>query len=155
MSNGFYFAHTMLRVKDLKASLKFYVDVLGMSVVKKTDHENGKFSLCFLTFLKEGEVIPQDPAEHKKWLATKGGVLELTHNWGTENDPNFSYNTGNGENGGFGHIAISVPDLATAVKKMDEAGVKFKKRPEEGRMRDIAFVFDPDGYWVELITQFN
>ena len=51
----------------------------------------------------------------------------------------------------FGHIGISVPNLSEAVAHFDKHGVKFVKRPEEGSMRDLAFIADPDGYWIEVI----
>lgn len=152
-NRGFAFAHTMLRVKDLDKSLAFYTGILGMSVVRLNDYENGKFSLCFLTFLRPNESIPEDENARREWLATRGGVLELTHNWGTEENADFAYDIGNGDKGGYGHIAISVPDFEAAIAWLDKNNVPFKKRPEDGRMRDIAFVYDPDGYWVEIIKQ--
>lgn len=152
-TQGFAFAHQMLRVKDLEKSLAFYTGILGMSVVRLNHYEGGKFSLCFLCHLLENETVPEDPATLKRWVATRRGVLELTHNWGTESDPDFSYHTGNGENGGYGHIAISVPDFDAAIAFFDRHQVPYKKRPEDGRMRDIAFLIDPDGYWVEIIHQ--
>lgn len=152
-TQGFAFAHTMLRVKDLEKSLQFYTQILGMSVIRINHYENGQFSLCFLAHLAPNETLPEDDNARRKWLATRRGVLELTHNWGTEKDPDFAYNIGNGENGGYGHIAISVPDFDAAIAWLDKNQVPFKKRPEDGRMRDIAFVYDPDGYWVEIIKQ--
>lgn len=79
-------------------------------------------------------------------------MLELTHNHGTESDPNFEgYASGNTEPGrGFGHIAISVPDIEAACERFESLGVTFKKRLTDGKMRNIAFILDPDGYWVEV-----
>lgn len=75
------------------------------------------------------------------------GVLELTHNHGTESDPSFSgYASGNTDPGkGFGHIAITVPDIQLACARFEQLGVPFKKRLTDGKMRDIAFILDPDG----------
>jgi hypothetical protein len=74
------------------------------------------------------------------------GLLELCWNWGTEHDPSFQgYLSGNEDPKGFGHIAISVDDVVAACNRFTDLGVKFKKRPEEGSMRNIAFILDPDG----------
>lgn len=128
--------HIMLRVKDPKKSLPFYEDVLGFTVTREEHYEEGAFSLYFLS----------------EKNAPAGSVrIELTHNHGTENDPDFSYHNGNVEPRGYGHLCFDVPDLAEAVAYFDTLGVKFVKRPEEGVMRDIAFIEDPDGYRIEII----
>jgi lactoylglutathione lyase len=74
-------------------------------------------------------------------------VLELTHNHGTESDPSFAgYASGNSEPGrGFGHLAISVDDVEVACKRFETLGVPFKKKLTDGKMRNIAFILDPDG----------
>lgn len=151
-TRGFCFNHTMLRVKDAQKSLNFYTEILGMTLLRTSHQEAGQFSLYFLGFVG-AEALPEDEAERKRWIANRSGILELTHNWGTENDPAFHYHNGNAEPRGFGHICLSVPDLAVAVAWLDRQNVPFQKRPEEGRMRDIAFIRDPDNYWIELIQQ--
>ena len=80
------------------------------------------------------------------------GVLELTHNHGTENDPSFQgYSSGNTDPGrGFGHIAISTANVEKACARFEELGVPFKKKLTDGKMRHIAFILDPDGYATEL-----
>ena len=84
-------------------------------------------------------------------------IIELTHNHGTENDPGFSYHNGNDQEGGqlrgFGHVGFLVDDLEAACLWLEEQGVTFKKKPAEGSMRGLAFAYDPDGYWVELIQK--
>ncbi|KAJ2608494.1 Lactoylglutathione lyase [Coemansia sp. RSA 1365] len=137
------FNHTMYRIKDPKASLHFYTSVLGMKLLEEHHMDEAKFSLYFVGY--------EDPQSNGLKRLERQGLLELTHNHGTENDPACAYNTGNGENGGYGHIAITVDDLDAACERFDKLGVKFIKRPTEGRMRHIAFIADPDGYRVEIL----
>lgn len=75
------------------------------------------------------------------------GLLELTWNYGTENDLNFSYHNGNTDPQGFGHICVSVDDLDAACARFEEKGVKWQKRLTKDR---VAFLIDPDGYWIEV-----
>jgi lactoylglutathione lyase len=78
--------------------------------------------------------------------------VELTHNHGAEDDPSFTVANGNSEPGrGFGHLAVSVDNIELACKRLEDAGYTFQKKLTEGRMRNIAFVKDPDGYWVEIL----
>lgn len=150
-SSGFTFNHTMLRVKDPAAALDFYTGILGMRVLRRLDFPEMKFSLYFLARVPEGEAVPEDEEARTKWLFSQRGILELTHNWGTENDPEFSYHDGNAQPQGFGHICFAVPDLAAAIRWFDEKGVTYVKRPEQGKMKNVAFIKDPDGYWVEIV----
>ena len=97
---------------------------------------------------------PQDlagDAERTAYTFSQKGVLELTHNWGSENDPDLSYHDGNAEPQGFGHICFAVPDLAAAERWFDANDVEFKKRADEGKMPNVVFVKDPDGYWIEVV----
>lgn len=151
-TDGYVFNHTMLRVKDPVQSLQFYINVMGMTLVKKREFPDGEFDLYFLAKLSEDERnnLPSG-TELEDWVSRQRGILELTHNYGTENDAHFSYHDGNTEPKGFGHICFSVPSLDEAVAHFDHHGVVFKKRPEEGSMKDIAFIKDPDGYWIEII----
>lgn len=152
-THGFALNQTMLRVRDPEESVAFYRDVLGMTLLQKLDFPEMAFSLYFLAYLAEGEAIPEDPAERARFIFTRETTLELTHNWGTEKDPEFAgYHSGNEAPRGFGHIGISVPDVEGACARFDAMGVAFKKRPDEGKMRDIAFIVDPDGYWIEILS---
>jgi len=150
-TRGFVFNHTMLRVKDPQASLDFYTRVLGFTLVRKVDHTEAAFSLYFLVLTENADAIPAEEPARRQWLARQSGVLELTHNHGSETEPGAVYHDGNSEPRGFGHICISVPDVVAACARFEQLGVSFHKRLSDGRMREIAFIKDPDGYWVEII----
>jgi lactoylglutathione lyase len=148
-------AQTMMRIKDPAKSLPFYRDVLGMKVVAEKHFPEAKFSLYFLA---NPSAVVEEASESNDTVVGNMGkmfhpVLELTHNHGTESDEAFSYHSGNEDPRGFGHIGFLVDNLAQACADLDANGVRFKKRPEEGRMRGIAFVYDPDGYWIEVIQR--
>ncbi|CAM0141191.1 Lactoylglutathione lyase [Umbelopsis sp. WA50703] len=153
MSNPatYVFNHTMIRVKDPQASLKFYQNVLGMKLITKSVNEAGNFTLYFLAYVDK---VPESEEEKKKLAFSIPGVLELTHNHGTESDPQFQgYASGNKEPGkGFGHICVSVDDIEKACERFEQEGVTFVKRLKDGKMHNIAFIADPDGYWVEIVT---
>ncbi len=145
--------HTMLRVKDPVKSVDFYTRVMGMKLLRKIDFPAAKFSLYFLGSFDQHEVkdIPETDEERRNWLLAQKSILELTHNYGTESDNNFSYHHGNSEPRGFGHIAFRVPDVQKACERFEKMGVVFQKKPLEGKMSNIAFIKDPDGYWVEIL----
>lgn len=128
-SSDFRVLHTMLRVRDLEASLDFYCEKLGMQLLRKQDFPGGKFTLAFVGYGDE---------EHS-------AVIELTHNWGRD-DP---YDLGDG----FGHIALGVQDIYGLCERLEKDGVKVPRPP--GPMKHgstvIAFLEDPDGYKIELI----
>lgn len=128
MNKGFRLAHVMLRVVDLDASLKFYCDILGMQVLRRTDYPDGKFTNTFIGYGPE-ESFP---------------ALELTSNWGHK-EP---YEKGEG----YGHICIETPDVYKACEELAAAGVKITRPPGPMKhgTRIIAFCEDPDGYKVEL-----
>ena len=121
--------HTMLRVTDLEQSLQFYTQVLGMKLLRQKDYPEGRFTLAFVGFGDE-----QSEA-----------VLELTHNWDTK-----QYELGTA----YGHIALEVDDVYSACEKIRAAGGKVVR--EAGPMKHsttiLAFVEDPDGYKIELLT---
>merc|ERR1712187_250734 len=126
-----------------------------------------KFTNYFLASLEPQELadaIPLDPEnKHTAGVdATKPNALtkvlwnvclELTWNHGTENDPTFQVHDGNKQPQGFGHIGFLVDDLDAACARMDADGVQFKKKPQDGNMRGIAFAYDPNGYWIEMIDR--
>jgi lactoylglutathione lyase len=122
--------HTMIRVGNLERSVSFYTDVLGMKLLRKQDYEGGRFTLAFVGYGSEDE----------------GAVIELTHNWDTE-----QYDLGNG----FGHVALEVEDAYAACDEIKRRGGKVVR--EAGPMQHgttvLAFVEDPDGYRIELIQR--
>jgi len=122
--------HTMLRVADLDKSIDFYIRILGMTLLRKHDYPEGKFTLAFVGYGREEE----------------NSVLELTYNWGVE-----EYELGTG----FGHIAIGVNDIFKACEDIKKSGGNVIREP--GPMKHgttiIAFVTDPDGYKIELIQE--
>lgn len=122
--------HVMLRVGDLKRSIEFYSEVLGMTLLRQNDYPEGRFTLAFLGYGTED----------------KNTVLELTHNWDTA-----SYDLG----AGYGHIALAVPNAYAACDEIRARGGRVVR--EAGPMKHgntvIAFVEDPDGYKIELIER--
>jgi len=129
--NGARFLHTMIRVKDLDASLHFYTQLLGMKLLRKNDYPQGKFSLAFVGYGDE----------------SNNTVVELTHNW----EQSEEYNIGSG----FGHLAILVNDAYVACDALISAGVNVPRPagPMKGGSTVIAFAEDPDGYKIELIQK--
>jgi lactoylglutathione lyase len=150
-AQGFVFNHSMLRVKDSAVALDFYTRVMGLRLLRKLDFPEMKFSLYFLAHVPAVNEVPDEAPERTAWTFGQSGVLELTHNWGTEADPAFRYHDGNAQPQGFGHICFSVPDLDAAVAWFDQNQVPYVKRPDQGKMKDVAFIKDPDGYWIEIV----
>jgi len=125
--------HTMLRVGNLEKSIRFYTEVFAMKLLSKHDFPDGRFTLAFLGYGSEKD----------------NTVLELTHNWG-DTPETFSYHNGNSEPKGFGHIGFHVPDADAACARFEALDVPFQKGLNEGSMKGIAFIKDPDGYWIEI-----
>ena len=152
-THSYVFNQTMLRIKDPKISLDFYTRVIGMKLYRKLDFPEMKFTLYFLGM--PGDVddnnVPLNDTKRTTWTFKQRAMLELTHNWGTEKDDNFSYHNGNSEPQGFGHIGFSVPDVYKASERFEKLGVNFVKKPDDGKMKGLAFIIDPDGYWIEIL----
>ena len=148
----FVFNQTMMRIKDPQRTLDFYTRVMGMRLLRKLEFPAMEFTLYFLAMVPDdaAEAVPRDDAERTCHTFGREAVLELTHNWGTENDPDFSYHNGNDQPQGFGHIGFAVPDVYEACQRFEDLGVEFVKRPDDGKMKGIAFIKDPDGYWIEI-----
>ena len=158
----------MIRCKDSQKSLDFYQKVMGMTLLDTFESKAAKFTNYFLGYKTPYELPPESNPYSK---THREGLLELTWNHGTESDANFSYHDSNKDPQGFGHICMfqiellllprlarltdntgmSVDDLDAACARFEEQKVNWKKRLTDGRMKHIAFVLDPDGYWVEII----
>lgn len=117
------YLHTMVRVRDIEESKRFYCDLLGLEEIRRYDSEAGKFTLVFLA----------PPGQHD-------APIELTHNWGSEEE----YDEGRN----FGHLAYEVENVYEMCEKLQAAGVTINRPPREGRM---AFVRSPDGISIELL----
>lgn len=150
-TQNYTFNHTMLRVRDPQVSLDFYTRILGLKVLRKLDFDDWKFSLYFLAYVPNEGEVPSDDQANAKYTFGREAVLELTHNWGTEEKDETPYHNGNDEPQGFGHICISVPNIKEACARFDKLGVNYQKRLGEGGMKNIAFIKDPDNYWIEIV----
>ena len=147
---GYVMNQTMLRIKDPEVTVAFYTDVLGMRLLDRYDFEDMEFSLYFMGY--SDAQLPEDPAERARWVFAQPALGEFTHNWGTESEADFAYHNGNDDPRGFGHIGISVPDVYAACERLEGLGVEFVKRPDDGSMKGLAFIRDPDGYWIEILS---
>lgn len=120
--------HTMLRTGDLERSIKFYTEILGMTLLRQRDYPDGEFTLAFLGY--------GDESDHT--------VIELTYNWGVDR-----YEMGTA----YGHIAIEVDDVYQATAEVKKRGGKILRDagPMNAGTTIISFIEDPDGYPIELI----
>ncbi len=121
------YLHTMVRVTDVEASLKFYRDALGMDVLSRKDNEAGRYTLVFLAA----------PGDHS-------AQIELTYNWPAADGTAEAYSGGRN----FGHVAYAVPDIYATCQRLVDHGVTILRPPRDGRM---AFVRSPDQISIELL----
>ena len=119
------YLHTMVRVLDLDASLKFYCDDLGLEELRRYDNEGGRFTLVFLAAPGDSEA-----------------QVELTYNWDGDELGEGSRN--------FGHLAYAVEDIYASCQRLMEGGVTINRPPRDGRM---AFVRSPDNISIELLQK--
>lgn len=125
------YLHTMVRVKDVDASLDFYCRKLGMEEVRRVDNQAGRFTLIFLAAREDKE----------SGIARRAPLLELTYNWDPED-----YQGGRN----FGHLAFEVDDIYATCQSLMDNGVTINRPPRDGRM---AFVRSPDGISIELLQK--
>jgi len=122
--------HTMLRVGNLEQSINFYTDVLGMKLLRQKDYPKGEFTLAFMGYGDEAD----------------NTVIEFTYNWGVD-----QYEVGTG----FGHLAINVDDVYDATERAKSYGAKVIREagPMNGGETICAFLEDPNGYEIELLSK--
>lgn len=125
------YLHTMVRVRDLEASLDFYCTTLGLVEISRQENEKGRFTLVFLA-------APGDVARAR---ADKAPLLELTFNWDPE-----EYTGGRN----FGHLAYRVDDIYALCDRLIQSGVTINRPPRDGHM---AFIRSPDGISIELLQK--
>lgn len=130
------YLHTMVRVQDLDASMRFWVDVFGLLEVRRIENEEGRFTLVFLAA----------PEDEKSGRAGSAPLLELTYNWPGDGGETEHYNAGRN----FGHLAYEVDDIYAACQNIMDQGVVINRPPRDGRM---AFVKSPDGISIELLQK--
>ena len=119
------YLHTMIRVHDLDATLRFFCDGLGLRETRRMDNESGKYTLVFLA------------ADE-----TPNAEIELTHNWGSDEDYGSARN--------FGHLAFRVADIYATCAHLQSMGYLISRPPRDGHM---AFVRSPDLISVELLQE--
>ncbi|MCM2399723.1 lactoylglutathione lyase [Rhizobium sp. S153] len=125
------YLHTMVRVKDLDASLDFYCNVFGLTEIRRMENERGRFTLVFLAARDDIDAARNNSAP----------CLELTHNWDPED-----YTGGRN----FGHLAYEVDDIYAICQKLMDRGVTINRPPRDGHM---AFVRSPDGISIEILQK--
>ena len=128
-STEFQILHTMLRVRDLDKSIDFYTKFLGMTLLRKREVPEAKYTNVFVGY------GPEDTH----------AVLELTYNW--EQDEDYEIGTA------YGHIALGVRGIYDICDKLEAAGVKIPRKPGPVKhgTTHIAFIEDPDGYKIEIV----
>lgn len=138
------FLHTMVRITDIEASLKFYCEGLGLKELRRVESEKGRFTLLFLT-------TPHDLARSgfkgdEYPLPSGLPMIELTYNWPDEKGEKEDY----GEGRNFGHLAYRVDDIYDACQRLMDMGVTINRPPRDGNM---AFVRSPDNISIELLQR--
>jgi lactoylglutathione lyase len=125
------YLHTMVRVKDLGESMKFYCDLLGLEEIRRTENEKGRFTLVFLAARDDISAAREK----------KAPCLELTYNWDTED-----YTGGRN----FGHLAYEVDNIYDYCAHLQQHGIVINRPPRDGNM---AFVRSPDGISFEILQK--
>jgi len=138
------FLHTMVRVTDIEASLKFYCDGLGLKEVRRVENEKGRFTLVFLASKPDLKRSGFNGDEYP--LPSGLPMIELTYNWPTETGETEEY----GEGRNFGHLAYRVDDIYASCQRLMDMGVTINRPPRDGNM---AFIRSPDNISIELLQR--
>ncbi len=125
------YLHTMVRVRDLEASLDFYCAKLGLKEISRKENEKGRFTLIFLAA----------PGDSQDAEAKNAPMVELTYNWDQE-----AYASGRN----FGHLAYRVDNIYEICQRLVDGGVIINRPPRDGYM---AFIRSPDGISIELLQR--
>lgn len=133
------FLHTMVRISDIEASLRFYCEGLGLKEVRRVDSEAGRFTLIFLA--SEEDIARSGWSEDGGKLPAGLPMIEMTYNWDPEN-----YDDGRN----FGHMAYRVTDIYALCDHLQSMGYTINRPPRDGRM---AFVRSPDNISIELLQR--
>lgn len=128
------YLHTMLRVRNLDAALKFYRDALGLEEVRRMENDKGRFTLVFLAAPEDRDLVAQSKGRGAP-------LVELTYNWEEE-----TY----GEDRFFGHLAYEVDDIYATCERLMKLGITINRPPRDGQM---AFIRSPDLHSIELLQK--
>ncbi|EXM17594.1 hypothetical protein FOTG_14278 [Fusarium oxysporum f. sp. vasinfectum 25433] len=132
-----------LRVTDATRSVRYYTENLGMKLIKTLDSQNGNSKTFLLGYPSTG------PFTGTEDMSRREGLLALI--WqGGENAISQVHN-GNDQPQGFGHICVTVDNIDAACARLEGLNVAWKKRLTDGKMKNVAFLLDPDNYWIELV----
>ncbi|EEY22928.1 lactoylglutathione lyase [Verticillium alfalfae VaMs.102] len=134
------FNSTGLRIKDPTVSLPWYTDILGMSLLLRSDKQGQ--TTYWLGYLDGGP---------SRSVHQREGLVKLIWTHGSELELGKVYHNGNDQPQGFGHLALAVDDITAACEYLESRKVKWKKRLTDGKLKSIAFIIDPDEYWIEII----
>ena len=130
------YLHTMVRVTDIDESLNFYCNLLGMTEIRRTENEKGRYTLVFLAA----------DADEGRAKEEEAPMVELTYNWPDEDGKGEDYDGGRN----FGHLAYVVDDIYATCERLQAGGVTINRPPRDGHM---AFVRSPDGISIELLQK--
>ncbi|RBQ91509.1 hypothetical protein FVER53263_10880 [Fusarium verticillioides] len=132
-----------LRVTDAPRSVRYYTEILGMKLIKTLKHESGNSKTFLLGYPSTGSFAGTED------MSRREGLLALIWQDGENTIP--QVHNGNDQPQGFGHICVTVDNIDAACARLEGLNVAWKKRLTDGKMKNVAFLLDPDNYWIELV----